>query len=359
MVYRTIGISAYKYQVIIFLLSYFYFTYVSNFILILKGTQTLRLPSAPKSAILAPISSQHSRIAPDTQIMPKRNTIVTHHAPDLDAVGAVWMLKRFDPQNYADARIAFVNPGKRLSLDEANKLGIELHEATHVDTGLGRFDHHQPDRGLLKISATSLTYEYVCSINPSLAENGSLQDLASFITDIDHFGEIHWPESDNLRYSFMIHELIHGFELQANFDDDSQMHFGLTCLDCAYAVLRHHRRAEEILNEKAQNFKVSFGEAVAISTRNDDVIKIAQKHGSMLVIRKDPSLGNIRIKARPDADVDLQDLYQKILNIDKIGNWYYHPSGKMLINGSVKHKDQKASPLTLQEVVNLVKEIYG
>lgn len=289
----------------------------------------------------------------------KRNVIVTHHAPDLDAVGAVWMLKRFDPQNYADAKIAFVNPGKRLGLDEAKKLGVDLHEVTHVDTGLGRFDHHQPERGLLKISATSLTYEYVCSIDANLTEDSSLQNLVNFVTEIDHFGEIYWPESASLRYSFMLHELIRGFELQANFDDESQMHFGLTCLDCAYSVLKHHHKAEEILNEKAQKFPIAAGEAIAISTRNDDTIKIAQKRGSVLVIRKDSQLGNIRIKVRPDVDLDLEDLHQKILSLDKIGDWYYHPSGKMLINGSVKHKDQKPSPLTLQEIINLVKELYG
>lgn len=289
----------------------------------------------------------------------KRNLIVTHHAPDLDAVGAVWILKRFDPQNYADAKIAFVNPGKRLSLDEAKNLDVDLHEVTHVDTGLGRFDHHQPERGPLKISATSLAHEYVCSIDTNLAEDSSLQNLVNFVTEIDHFGEIYWPESANLRYSFMLHELIRGFELQANFDDESQMYFGLTCLDCAYSVLKHHHKAEEILNEKAQKFTIAAGEAIAISTRNDDTIKIAQKRGSVLVIRKDPQLGNIRIKVRPDADFDLEGLHQKILSLDKIGDWYYHPSGKMLINGSVKHRDQKPSPLTLQEIINLVKGLYG
>jgi hypothetical protein len=291
--------------------------------------------------------------------MSDRNLIVTHHVPDLDAVGAVWMLKRFDPQNYADARVGFVNPGSRISLDEANALNAELHEVTHVDTGLGRFDHHQPDRGLLKISATSLTYDYVCSLDGNLSEDSTLQNLVNFVTEIDHFGEIHWPDANNLRYSFMLHELIRGFELQTYFNDDSQLHFGLSCLDCAYAVLKHHHKAEEIIIEKGQVFQLAEGSAMAISTRNDDTIKIAQRQGMILVVRKDPDLGNIRIKARPDSNIDLKALHDKILEVDRVGNWYYHPSGKMLINGSVKHQDQAASPLTLNDVVKMVTEIYG
>jgi hypothetical protein len=291
--------------------------------------------------------------------MSDRNLIVTHHVPDLDAVGAVWMLKRFDPQNYADARVGFVNPGSRISLDEANALNAELHEVTHVDTGLGRFDHHQPDRGLLKISATSLTYDYVCSLDGNLSEDSTLQNLVNFVTEIDHFGEIHWPDANNLRYSFMLHELIRGFELQTYFNDDSQLHFGLSCLDCAYAVLKHHHKAEEIIIEKGQVFQLAEGSAMAISTRNDDTIKIAQRQGMILVVRKDPDLGNIRIKARPDSNIDLKALHDKILEVDRVGNWYYHPSGKMLINGSVKHQDQAASPLTLSDVVKMVTEIYG
>lgn len=291
--------------------------------------------------------------------MPDRKLLVTHHAPDLDAIGAVWILKRFDSKNYADARIAFVDPGSRLGLEEARKQGCELYEVTHVDTGLGRFDHHQPDRGQMKISATSLTFEYVCSLDPNLADNVPLRTLVDFVTQIDHFGEIHWPEASNHRYAFMIHNLIHGYEFQNYRDDDSQLHFGLTCLDCAYSVLKQVHKAEEIIAEFGKPFEIKAGKALSLSTRNDDTIKVAQKQGYVLVVKKDSEKGNIRIKARPDADINLVQLHEEILKTDTIGDWYYHPSGKMLINGSVKHTNQKPSPLTLEQVEKLIKRIYG
>ena len=86
--------------------------------------------------------------------------IVTHHAPDLDAVASVWLLKRFDTHKFKDAPVAFVNPGDTISKDELKKFD-NISEVVHVDTGLGEFDHHQPDRAKMNICAASLVMEYL------------------------------------------------------------------------------------------------------------------------------------------------------------------------------------------------------
>jgi len=288
-----------------------------------------------------------------------RRLIVTHHAPDLDAITAVWLLKRFDNQHYADARVAFVNPGSTITLEAAEEYGLQLHEVTHVDTGLGEFDHHQPDRGLQRLSAASLVYDYLVKLHPELSQDAALKTVAEFVTDVDHFGEIYWPEADHLRYSFMIQDLIHGMEFQDPHDDDSQLHFGEQCLNNAYATLTQQLKAKEILDTEGQEFSIKIGKALGLETRNDETIKLAQKRGYCLVIRKDPKEGNLRIKARPDAQIDLTSLYQVIKTLDQKGTWYNHPSGKMLINGSRKHRNQTASPLALKQVIELVKQVYG
>ena len=95
-----------------------------------------------------------------------KRLIVTHHAPDCDAIGSTWMLKRFDAQHYATAQSAFVDPGATINPSEAERLGFQMHNVTHVDTGLGEFDHHQPDRGLQRICATSLTCLLYTSPSP-------------------------------------------------------------------------------------------------------------------------------------------------------------------------------------------------
>ncbi len=291
--------------------------------------------------------------------MAKRSLIVAHHAPDLDAIGAAWQLVRFNSQEYSGAQFAFVNPGERISLDMAASLGFDLHEVVHVDTGLGKFDHHQPERGHQQISASSLVFDHNCGIHPELEQDSALQSIVQFITEIDHFGEIHWPESDHDRYSFMVHELLRGIENVEPHDDESMLHFGIKCLDAVYANLTQKLKAKEIIAEKGQEFSLSYGKCLALETRNDDTIKLAQMQGYVVVIKKDPKIGSIRIKARPDSNVELKPLHEAVIKADTTGTWYYHPSGKMLLNGSDKSHNQTPSPLTLEEIVTLAKKSLG
>jgi hypothetical protein len=288
-----------------------------------------------------------------------RKLIVTHHAPDLDAVSSVWLLKRFDSQHYANAQIAFVNPGEEITLEEAEEQGHQLHEVTHVDTGLGKFDHHQAEKAGDTICAATLVYDHCISIHPELKDDEALQIIVKFVTEIDHFKEIYWHEANDTKYNFMIHDLIRGLEFFDPHNDDSQLHFGMTCLDSAYATLTQRVKAEEIIKEKGQEFEIKTGKALALDTRNDDTLKMAQKMGYALVVRKDTKLGHVRIKVRPDIDMDLKPLHEKIIAIDKKGTWFYHASGKMLINGSIKHRNQTPSPLPLNEVVAIIKETYA
>jgi len=285
-----------------------------------------------------------------------KQLIVTHHAPDLDAIGSTWMLKRFETNKYADAQITFVNPGQTISIDEAHDLGYELHDVIHVDTGLGRFDHHQPEMAGKHVCATSLVYDFVCMRNNELENDQALQIISDFITEIDHFGEIYWHEAGDYKYTMMIHELIRGIEFTDPHNDDSQMQFGMTCLDAAYAALTQQVKAKEVIEEKGHEFYIGNVKCLALETRNDDTIKVAQKQGYELVIKKDPKQGNVRIKLRPDSKVTLKNLYEAVIKADQIGHWFYHNSGKMLINGSRKHTSQVPSPLTLDEVINLAKE---
>ncbi len=291
--------------------------------------------------------------------MDSRPLIATHHAPDLDAVTAVWLLKRFHAQDFADAKIGFVNPGEKMSLEDAQAYGSQLHEITYVDTGYGKFDHHQPERAQQKICAATLVYDHVCEIHPDLKDDQALKTIVDLANDVDHFGEINWPKAQHPRYLFMIHDLIRGHEYTDPHNDDSQMHFGFQCLDNAYATLTQHFKALEIIKNKGQEIAIKDGKALALLTRNDDTIKVAQKQGYLLVARKDPKLGHIRIKAQPDAPFNLDELEKRISEEDKKGTWFYHGSGKMLLNGSKKNRDQVPSPLTLEQVVILIKEIYG
>ena len=288
----------------------------------------------------------------------KNKLIVTHHSPDLDAIGATWLLKRFDSQNYESAKVTFVNPGERIQEDEAANLGFSLTQVTHVDTGLGKFDHHQPERASQELCAASLVYQHVCQVNPSLNDNKALKELVKFINEIDHFQEINWPDASHLRYTFIIHELIRGYELVDSQNDQAQLEFGEKCLDCAYQILKQTILANDLIENSGIQFHITAGACIALETSNEETLKQAQKQVYLLVLRKDPEKGHIRIKIRPDASFNLKPLYQAIKEIDESGSWFYHPGGKMLLNGSLKHRNQTPSALSLQDVIKLIKRIY-
>src|SRR5689334_1200993 len=64
-------------------------------------------------------------------------TIVGHLAPDLDCLTAIWILIRFGGATNAD--LQFVPAGATL-----DGLPVDADpQIVHVDTGGGRYDHHQ------------------------------------------------------------------------------------------------------------------------------------------------------------------------------------------------------------------------
>ncbi len=283
--------------------------------------------------------------------------LVTHRAPDLDAITSVWVLKRFDAQSYADAKLYFVNAGEAIDPRVAADMGFNLEDITHTDTGLGDFDHHQPERGMKRMCATSLVTQYVCHIHPELQQDKALAYIAEYVTMIDHFEEHAWDNAADLKYQFMVHNLIEGIRRSGVQDDQAVMNFGFQCLDAAYAGLAEQIQAQEIIETKKIEFDTKWGKGIALETANDEVIKLSQKSGYAIAIRKDPHKGDIRIKAVPQKGIDLTPIADKIMKMDTVGRWYFHPGKTMLLNGSSKELSRKPSPLTIQQVIKVFQSI--
>lgn len=105
-----------------------------------------------------------------------------------------------------------------------------------------------------------------------------------------------------------------------------------------------------------------MGKAMAFETINDGVIKLAQKMGYLLVVRKDPRKGYVRIKARPESgpedNIDLTAAYEELVKIDPEATWFLHVSKKMLLNGTPKNPKMIPTKLSLQEIVDVLKRLY-
>lgn len=285
--------------------------------------------------------------------------IVTHRSPDLDAIGAVWMLKRFLSAEYKEVPVAFVPAGQMLTAEGAAQFGVPESRVIHVDTGLGAFDHHQPERGGKLMCATSLVFDHLCLIQRDKRDDRALKYLVDYVTQIDHFREASWEKPDDPRYQLMVHSIIAGAKFSGQYDDEGLVRFGMAVLDAAYASLRADVRADEIIQLKGTSMKIGRWKAIALASSTGEVEKRAQKVGYDLIIRKDEELGHIRIKATPDSGIDLTPVYEQILTKDSVGTWFLHNSKRMLLNGSSKNDTQIPSPLSLTQVVDIIKEKLG
>lgn len=274
--------------------------------------------------------------------------IVTHRSPDLDAIASCWLIKKFLP-GWQNAEIKFVSAGLTL-----NNLSPDANpEIIHVDTGLGKFDHHQSNA---KTCSTRKILDFLKREN-SIKNKflKPLEILANFVIEDDHFLEVYYPEPDADRYEFMLNNLIDGLKVVLT-EDGKLAEYVFILLDATLEKLKKKANAEEELNQGIV-FSSYLGKSFAIESGNDEILRFAQKIGYLMVIRKDPKYGNVRIKCPPDIKLDLTPLYNKIIKIDKTGFWYLHPSKHMLLNGSPKRPEQTPSPLSLARLIEIIKKI--
>lgn len=300
--------------------------------------------------------------------------IVTHTAPDWDAIGGVWLLRKFLP-GWDSAGVEFVPAGQKRpnSLgysaenedDPIEKMGHD--EVIHVDTGLGPLDHHQtPDKS---VSGTSRAWEFVKKQNKELhSDSEKTQDkiaaidrIVQFIVDTDHFKEVFWDRPDADYHEFNMLGILEGLKLYKPNEDDYYVEFGIECLESLLRTFDNRIWAEREI-EKATTFETRFGDGLAFETINDTVLKLAQKKGFVLVVRKDPRKGYVRIKTRPARDgdtveVDLTPAYEKLKEIDPEATWFLHVSKKMLLNGTPKNPKMVPTKLSLSNIVEVLKTI--
>lgn len=275
--------------------------------------------------------------------------IVTHFSPDLDAITSCWLIKRFLP-GWQNALIKFVPAGSTLE----NKNPDENPDIIHVDTGMGRFDHHQTTENTC---AAILVYQYLKKkklFKKNYEE--ALERLVNQVNIFDHFGEINFENPDADYFEFLIPSIIDS-GLKNLFKNDEEMtSYIFLILDGLLNMFLKKIQAEKDI-KNGFVFKSKWGETLVLSSKNEDTLKLALKKGFKLVARKDPEKGNIRIKTPPDKKYHLRPLYQKIVEVDKKATWFLHVSGNMLLNGSSKNPKYNPSKLSLNQLIDIIKSI--
>lgn len=308
--------------------------------------------------------------------------IVTHSSPDIDAITAVWLIKRFLP-GWEKTQVKFVPAGERLKGAEVahdpvrrgvgsprpviEKIG--QNEVIHVDTGHGPLDHHLTiDES---VSAASLTWEYIKKDERSKMKDQrserwedkeeAIGRIVKVVVDMDHFKEVSWKEPLAFYHDFSVLGILDGLKFQRPNEDNFYVEFISQCLDAILHDFENRIWAEKEIAEKARIFQTSFGKGLGVETVNDSVIKLGQKMGFAIVVRKDPRKGYLRIKALPklrnQKDIDLTLVYEKLKKMDPQASWFLHVSKKMLLNGSPKNPKMRPTALSLSDIIEVLKSV--
>lgn len=306
--------------------------------------------------------------------------IVTHTSPDMDAITSVWLIKKFLP-GWESAIVKFVPAGERIDSGKwknANETSpvehIEDDEVIHVDTGLGPLDHHQTASD--KVCGASLSWDYVQAKNEALRlrsgqefkiQNEKTKDkieaisrMIKVIVEIDHFKEVFWKDPTADHHEFDLTSILDGLKFQFPNQDDYYVEFISKGLDAVLHEFENRIWAEKEIRENGKKFETRFGKGIGFEIINDSVIKLSQKMGYVIVARKDPRKGYVRIKAVPTTDkvnIDLTSAYEKLKKLDPDATWYLHISKKMLLNGSVKNPKMRASKLEIEEIIKVLEKI--
>ncbi len=274
--------------------------------------------------------------------------LVTHISPDLDAIASSWLVKRYIP-TWGSAEHEFVPAGSTLN----NKDPDEDDNIIHVDTGLGKFDHHQHKE---RSSATKRVFNYIVKKRYIKEKDiDALEQMVQFITEIDNFGEVHFPDPTNTRYMFCLHEFIYPLRGQLTSDKEI-VNMVILILDSILYTVKNSIRAEDEI-KAGLVMKTKWGKTLVMETKNEAAIKHALKSGYEMVVRLDPETNHLRFKTQPDKKYDLTPLYKKVSKIDPKATWFLHVSKNMLLNGSSKKPDTVPSSLTLPRVVEILREM--
>ena len=291
--------------------------------------------------------------------------IVTHDSPDMDAITSVWLIKKYLP-NWDNATVQYVPAGERLSTSRHKESIIEKikdSEVIHVDTGLGPLDHHETSSDA--VCAASRTWDWVKVQNSEFSDISdkitkrieAIDRIVKVVIDIDHFKEVFWgkdPTEDYLEFSIV--NILEGLKVQKPNQNDYYTEFVINCLDALLHEFENRIWAEEEI-KKAVEFKISKGKGLGFDTINDSSVKLSQKMGYVIAVRKDPRKGYVRIKVRPDSGIDLTPVYEQLKKMDPDATWFLHASLKMLLNGSVKNPKMRPTKQTLNDIINVLKSL--
>jgi hypothetical protein len=274
-------------------------------------------------------------------------TIVTHYSPDFDGIPAIWLLKKFHP-DFKNAKIAFAPAGETYNNEPVDS----KEDIVHVDTGMGKFDHHQTNDFTC---GAQLVYEWLVK-EGYVKDDEALGRLVKILTEIDHAWDVYkWCEPESDRYEFSLHNILVGWKILYPRQDEKYVEWTIFALEAVYKLLQNKVAAEKDV-ERGKKFKTRWGEGIAVYTQNDTVLDVAMKSGYALVVRKDPGKGYVRVTGSNKHNVDLSKALELAVKADPDATWFLHASKVLLRNGSTRNPTMKPTKLDIDQIVEILKK---
>jgi hypothetical protein len=228
---------------------------------------------------------------------------------------------------------------------------------------MGPLDHHQISD--TNVCGASLCFDFVKkNINKDsipTEKMEALERISRFVVEVDHFKEVFRKDPLALYNSFSVVDILDGLKLQKPNDDNYYVEFICLCLDALLHELENSVWAEKEIKEKGIEFETKWGKGIGLESINDNVIKLAQLMGYVIVVRRDPRKGYVRIKTKPDEQgkkgVNLTLASEQLKKMDPNATWFLHVSKKMLLNGTPKNPKMKPTKLALNDIIEVLKGV--
>ncbi len=261
--------------------------------------------------------------------------IVGHLSPDIDCLCAIWILRRWN--NLDQATLRFVPSGQTLD----NAPVDSDPQIIHVDTGLGRFDHHAAaDHSL---SATELVRR---SVAP---EDVMLKRIAHAVTLLDHALATGGTAPD-------ICALIEGYNALYPQTPEAVASAMFSNFDAWYAHEAKQTRLEDAFAQRIE-FETPWGLGIAMESDDGGSSRLAYGAGAVLYAYRDGK-GNMGIAAKSRSQVNLTQVLHELKRIDSDADWFLHQSKRLLLCGTPKSPPRVPSRLSLEELVGVLRGDY-
>lgn len=266
--------------------------------------------------------------------------IVTHMSPDFDAIGYVWLMRRFG--GASNMPVAFVNTGS----PDPNVLASawSIGDTGRVyDPDARRFDHHQfPGRASNETCATKQAYEWLIATQGATLELDAIHPIIELIFRGDTGSPLAGADTSR---RVGIHALLSAQKAKRCSDADL-LAYGYALLDDLADVAIMRARGRDQLGQYT-TYRSNDGLIVALDGAPQGVTAAAFDAGAKLVFFASEDHGSFaRGVQRGNAEdgephvgalIDLVATSTPHIDmITELNHWFLHPAGFFAGRGTAK-----------------------